>query len=152
MRNKKYFLAILVLLLLSFLFLTQRKKTSTITVGERTLQIEVAKTEAEKEKGLSGRASLCANCGMLFLFEEPGIYPFWMRKMYFDIDILWIRGSQVVDITYGAQKPPTAEINAPKTIYQSQVPVDKVLEVNAGWVQQNEVKMGDEVVISKDKR
>jgi len=147
MRNKKYFLAILVLLLLSLLFLTQRKRTSTITVGKKTLQVEVAKTEAEKEKGLSGRASLCPNCGMLFLLDQPAIYPFWMRKMYFDIDIIWINGNRVADITYGAQKPSKEEFEAPKIIYQSQVLVDKVLEVNAGWATGNDIKVGDEVKI-----
>jgi len=101
--------------------------------------------EAQREKGLSDRKSLCSGCGMLFVFDQPAVYPFWMRRMNFDIDILWIAGERIIDITYDAKKPSKEEFETPKTIYQSKFPVDKVLEVNAGWVEKNRVKIGDVV-------
>ena len=65
--------------------------------------------------------------------------------MYFDIDILWIIDDRVVDITFAAKAPPKEEFVAPKTVYQSKFPVNKVLEVNAGWVEKNGIKTGDVV-------
>lgn len=126
--------------------LSFRKSTPKIKIGDASLNIEIAETEAERAQGLSDRKSLCEDCGLLFIFDSPGIYPFWMRRMYFDIDILWIRNGEVVDITYGAKVPPKEELEAPKTFYQSKVPVDMVLEVNAGWTEKNKVKMGEKVV------
>jgi len=67
--------------------------------------------------------------------------------MYFDIDIVWIDEGRVVDITYGAKRPSVAEFNAPKEIYQPQMPVDRVLEVNAGWAKEKGIKVGDLMVL-----
>jgi len=118
---------------------------SKLMIGDKVLKIEIAKTVQQQEKGLSDRESLCSDCGLLFVFDRPGIYPFWMRRMHFDIDILWIAGDQVADITYGAKKPANEDFERPKEIYQSMVPVDKVLEVNAGWVEKNGIKVGNVV-------
>lgn len=68
--------------------------------------------------------------------------------MYFDIDIVWIDGDKVVDITYGAKTPPVGEFNAPQRVYHPKVPVDKVLEVNAGWAKKADVKVTDLVVLN----
>lgn len=107
--------------------------------------VEIAKTDKEREKGLSDRKSLCQDCGMLFIFDQPGNYTFWMKGMNFDVDILWISGDQVVDITYGAKAPAKEDSTAPKTVYQSRVPADKVLEVNSGWVEKNKIFVGDKI-------
>ncbi|HUW24213.1 MAG TPA: DUF192 domain-containing protein [Patescibacteria group bacterium] len=148
---KKGLLVSLVFCLVSLsLWLVFKPRTAPsikVMVAGKTLEVEVAQTLAEREKGLSERTSLCSNCGMLFLFDKPGVYPFWMRKMYFDIDIIWIKDSRVVEITAGARCPAKEEFDVPKTIYQSQVPVDKVLEVKAGWAAGNGIKVGDEVSI-----
>lgn len=136
----------MVLLIIAVFFLLVRKpqeKTSEILINGKKLQIELMQTEEEKTKGLSDRKNLCSNCGLLFVYDNKGIYSFWMRRMYFDIDILWLNGDRVVDITYDAKKPEAAEFEAPRTIYQNKVPADKVLEVNAGWVEKNGIKIGD---------
>jgi len=37
------------------------------------------------------------------------------------------------------------EWESPKTFYKSKVPVDRVLEVNSGWVKEKGIKIGDKV-------
>jgi len=139
---------IIVSLLVVFLpFLRQRsvRGQRDIVVDDHRLVVEIAKTAKEKEQGLSDRKNLCSDCGMLFVFDQEGFYPFWMRRMYFDIDILWIADDRVVDVTLGAKVSSKEEFVAPKTVYQSKFPVNKVLEVNAGWVEKNGIKTGDVV-------
>lgn len=92
--------------------------------GERfTLQTVV--TEKEREKGLGGRESLCSACAMLFVFEKPGRYAFWMKDMRFPIDIIWLLKDRVVF---------TAEEISPdfSGILDPAVVADRVVEVNAG--------------------
>ncbi len=142
------FLIVLVFLGVIFLFtLKKGSRTQKIFLAGKPLRVEIRKTSAEREKGLSDRENLCSDCGMLFVFDQTGIYTFWMRKMHFDIDILWLAGDEVVDITYGAKAPLKEEFDAPRTTYQSKVPVDKVLEVNAGWVKENGVGVGDRMSV-----
>jgi hypothetical protein len=151
MTKKLFSLVLLILAIASLaIWLAFRLKATLptkVSVAGKPLEVTIARTVAEKEKGLSEKPSLCSGCGLLFLFDQPGIYPFWMRKMRFDIDILWIKDDRVVDVTYGAKKPSAEEFEVPKQIYQSQVPIDKVLEVNAGWAAGNGIKVGDEVRI-----
>ena len=135
---------IMILWLLWLLFLSRRSQTK-VLVGGNLLKVEIMRTEEERAHGLSDRKFLCSDCGLLFIFDRSGVYPFWMRRMYFDIDILWVAGDEVVDITYGARKPPLEDFDSPKEIYQSQIPIDKVLEVNAGWVVKNGLKIGDKI-------
>lgn len=125
--------------------MVNRPKGKTLTVNGQKVQVEIMDTEAKKEKGLSDRQSLCADCGLLFVYDTPGVYAFWMRRMHFDIDIIWILGDKVVDITFGAKKPPAEEFEAPKTFYRPLVAVDKVLEVNAGWAREKRIKVGEVV-------
>lgn len=146
MTLKKVIIGLLIILL----FWTVRsllgpKQDRKIFIAGKKLSVELATTQAQREKGLSGRESLCRGCGLLFVFDQPGIYSFWMRRMYFDIDILWIADDRVVDVTLGAKVSSKEEFAAPKTFYRSRVPIDKVLEVDAGWVEKNGIKAGDVV-------
>lgn len=58
------------------------------------LQLEVSSTDAARERGLGGRSGLRPNQGMLFIFDTPGEYCFWMKDMKFAIDILWFDANQ----------------------------------------------------------
>lgn len=92
--NKKIFFVAGVVALLLVLWLFSGKSTHEIPVafrvGESTITLERAETEYARQQGLSGREGLQTDTGMLFVFEEPGQYPFWMRDMRFSIDIVWL--------------------------------------------------------------
>lgn len=103
---------------------TSLKKT-TITVGERTYELEKLVTEAEKVKGLSGRANLPAEKGLLFVFEKPSMTGFWMKEMNFPISIIWL--DDLCKVT-GFKKLATPE-SYPEVFYP-ELPSVYVVEVN----------------------
>ncbi|MDO8566013.1 MAG: DUF192 domain-containing protein [Candidatus Moranbacteria bacterium] len=92
--------------------------------GDR-FTLEVAVTEKEREKGLGGRESLCTSCAMLFVFEKPGRYAFWMKDMRFPIDIVWLLKDRVVFVA-GEVSPDFSGLLDPV------VAADQVVELNAG--------------------
>src|SRR4051812_18589529 len=51
--------------------------------------LEVARTEPERARGLMFRTALAEQAGMIFLFERPGIYPFWMKNTLIPLDMVW---------------------------------------------------------------
>jgi len=61
-----------------------------VHIAGQDIKVDLALTEAQREQGLSGRQSLNENEGMLFVFDSPGNYPFWMKDMNFPIDIIWL--------------------------------------------------------------
>lgn len=121
-------------------------KQSTVTINNQAFIVSVAKTPQEKEVGLSNRASLASGSGMLFQFDGPGFYSFWMKNMKFPIDMIFIKDKKVVTVLKNLQPPPS-ETNTP-AVYSSDEPSDAVLEINAGSAEKYKIKKGDEVKLS----
>ena len=114
-----------------------------VRIGNRvTVPVEVARTEAEKTRGLSGRDRLAPDRGMLFVYEAPVRPLIWMRGMRFPLDILWIRDGRVVDLVRGAKAPAPGE--APQE-FAPREDAQYVLEVPAGFVERQGIAVGDRV-------
>jgi uncharacterized membrane protein (UPF0127 family) len=100
-------------------------KQHLLCMNNQWIYVERADTPATQELGLGDRDSLCGHCGMLFDFEKPGRYAFWMKGMHFPLDILWIADSRVIFIRK----------NIPANNQDAFTPpadADRVLEINAG--------------------
>ena len=106
--------------------------------NDTIIHVDIADDIFERQKGLSGRESLATDEGLLFLHDGSDYQRYWMKDMLIPIDILWIDGERVVGFVQDAQPEDPAG-----TIYTSPSPVDKVLEVSAGFVSQNDLKIGD---------
>ncbi len=114
-----------------------------VRIGHRVaVTVEVARTEAEKVRGLSGRDRLAPDRGMLFVYEAPVRPLIWMRGMRFPLDILWIRDGRVVDLVRGAKAPAPGE--APQE-FAPREDAEYVLEVPAGFVDRHGIVLGDRV-------
>lgn len=62
----------------------------TLHIGPHAFQIEIADTPRERAQGLTGRSYLPADNGMLFVFDRPGRYCFWMRDTPLPLSIAFI--------------------------------------------------------------
>lgn len=113
-----------------------------VKIGQHIIPVELAVTETEKQKGLGFRDSLKPNAGMLFVYNHKEQYNYWMRGMRFPIDFIWIDGKIIVDITPSIP-PPSGDEQL--KVYKPKVPVDKILEVNAGTVERVGISIGDTV-------
>lgn len=112
----------------------------TIRIGETDVKVEIRDTPEERTMGLSGRESLEEGTGMLFIFETPGNYGFWMKDMKFPIDIIWIDDTQRV---IGVEKNAAPE-SYPKIFYPPRE-VKYVLEVPAGFSNTHSIDIGQRV-------
>lgn len=135
-------LSIILVLVGGFLLFYKKPGTSAIknahlTVGNASVDVEVADTAASRELGLSGRGGLEEGKGMFFVFPTPDKYGFWMKDMKFSIDIIWLSEAKVVSI----QKSATPA-SFPEIFYPAE-PVSYVLEVPAGYSDRHNLKVGD---------
>ncbi len=90
-----FFLALIIGFIFGFRIINQETKYPTVTINEKAITIEIADTQEKKNQGLSGRDQLLPNHGMLFIFEKNGNYSFWMDKMKFNLDFVFIAGSHL---------------------------------------------------------
>lgn len=122
-----------------------KPKQATVTIRNQSFIVEVADTDDKRTKGLSGRENLEENRGMLFVFEKPDLYSFWMKEMKFPIDILFIKNDKIITIH---QNVPPPKNNVPLyqlPLYKPKETANYVLEINTGLSQKYNFKEGDSV-------
>lgn len=126
--------------------LTSLERKAEIKINNQIIVVDVARDPKARERGLSGRSSLGVNEGMLFIFEEAGRHPFWMRGMRIPVDIVWIRQNRIV----GFEENVPPEVGVPDselTLYYPPLAVEKVLELAAGRAKLLRAAIGDEVKV-----
>lgn len=123
------------------------RPSSTVSIDGHTFYVTLVKTEKDQEIGLSHRSSLPQDQGMLFPFDHPDYYAFWMRDMKFPIDIIYIANKHIVSIYANVPKPTTTD-TATLPIYKPNQPADTVLEINAGLANTYHFSVGDTVTTS----
>jgi uncharacterized membrane protein (UPF0127 family) len=110
----------------------------------RTSFLSVADSEAERERGLMGRASLPADGGEVFLFDGTVDDTFWMKDTEIPLAIaFWDASGRIVDLQEMVPCPAD-----PCPTYASRAPYSTALEMNAGWFRDHGVRIGDTVDLS----
>jgi uncharacterized membrane protein (UPF0127 family) len=115
-----------------------------LAVGDATVEAEIADDDTERARGLGGRDRLARDAGMYFVLTDssPRI---WMKGMRFPLDLVWINGGRVVQVTARVPDEPPGTPESELPIYSPSRPANRVLEVNAGWAERNGVRRGDAV-------
>jgi uncharacterized membrane protein (UPF0127 family) len=107
-----------------------------------SVTVELARTAAERAKGLGGHAPLGERDGMLFIFEQPGQHAFWMKGMTFGLDIIWLDAERVVHVEAHVPPPAPDAADATLPVYAPHSPAQYVLEVNAGFAGRHGIGVG----------
>ncbi len=118
-------------------------KIEPLTVATETdahlFTVEIADTDALRQRGLMFRERLPEDRGMLFDFQSPRPVYMWMKNTYISLDMLFIRENG--EIAY------IAENTVPKSLDTVGVsePVLAVLEVVGGTAKRLGIRAGDKV-------
>ena len=103
--------------------------------GDVTFDVEVMRTEEERQRGLMARAYLPEMRGMLFDFGQPQEVRMWMKDTPLPLDMLFIRADgTIARITRG-------EPFSTRTLPSGE-PVLGVLEINGGISERLGIKEG----------
>lgn len=113
-------------------------KVATLLIGSQRIQAEVASTPQTRERGLMQRTRLCADCGMLFVFDEAAKHGFWMQNTPLPLSIAFINAQGII-INIADMQPNTT------TIHLAQGDALYALEMNRGWFAKRGIKRGDAI-------
>ena len=104
-------------------------------IGKLRIHAEIANTPKSRELGLMQRSSLCADCGMLFVFAQPSRYTFWMKNTPLPLSIAFI-GADGTIINIEEMKADTTDIHKAdgQALY--------ALEMPSNWFSNNGVQQG----------
>ena len=107
--------------------------------GVRVFAVELAVSDAEREKGLMFRKQVPEGTGMLFDFKKDQQVTMWMKNTYVSLDMIFIRNDGRI-----AQIAENTEPESEKII-PSGAPVRAVLEVVGGTAKKLGIAPGDKV-------
>ncbi len=101
-----------------------------------TINVEIADTEATQECGLMNRTSMPDDQGMIFIFAQSSLTPFWMKDTLIPLSIAFINeNGTVVDVQ---EMQALSEDN-----HYPAGPYRYAIEANAGWYARNGIAPGD---------
>ncbi|MDR3558630.1 MAG: DUF192 domain-containing protein [Candidatus Pacebacteria bacterium] len=107
-----------------------------------TITLLISDTPAEQELGLGQISSLASSSGMIFVFNKPDTYAFWMKDMEFPLDIIWLdQNFKIVHIEHSLSPSTYPQAYSPKS------PAKYVIEVNAGLADKYSLKEGETMQI-----
>lgn len=106
------------------------------------LQVELATTPAELERGLMFRTSLPEKTGMLFFLPKVMTASFWMKNTLIPLDLLFIRQNGTIAQIHAQAIPEDL------TAIRSREPVPYVLEIGGGEAAKLGINEGDHVRLS----
>jgi len=139
-----FVLIIMVLItLLFFIPLTDNNEKACFEDGF-CVNVEIKDTPEERTLGLMFRESLDEKEGMLFIFEQPAEYSFWMKNMKIPIDIIFLNENKEI-VTIHSSVPPCVSESC--ELYHPSGPALYVVEVKAGFSERHGLKEGDKVDI-----
>jgi uncharacterized membrane protein (UPF0127 family) len=106
--------------------------------------VDVATTQAQRYRGLSGRENLREGTGMLFVYPAAKVREFCMRGCLVPLDIAFLDADlRVVSMRTMAVEPDLAG----QTTYSSGEPAQYALEVPAGELSAAGVSLGDRATL-----
>jgi uncharacterized membrane protein (UPF0127 family) len=101
------------------------------------VNLEVARTPKEIERGLMNRTSIPPHTGMLFWFENEAERAFWMHKTLIPLDMIFVTSAgRITNIIHSA--PPEND-----TLRKSTEPVQYVVELPGGTAEKYGLQAGD---------
>ena len=132
-----------------------------MTAGDGTVvTLEIADTEPKRNRGLMFRESLPESQGMLFVFEQPGFYPFWMKNCRIALDIVWLdRAFKVVSLSESVPpcrlpgcEPPCESDACPTYAPDEGTAASYVVELAAGFAKRHGLKKGQTLAVQLPRR
>ena len=135
------------IVILAVLILKRNQHTKTkLAIAEKVvLSVNIADTPKEQEQGYSNHPPISYKEGLLFTFDQPGNYAFWMNEMRFDLDFIMSRDNRVIELIENIPAPKNNHGEIEYVLAKKDF--DKLLEVKSGFIQKYQIQLNDRIAL-----
>lgn len=102
--------------------------------------LELMLTEAEQQRGMMFREPLPPKHAMMFIFEQPFVNSFWMKNVFYPLDILFVGQDGVIHHIQHNAEPMSEEL------ITANAPSRAIIELNGGEAKEKGLAVGDVVL------
>ena len=139
----KIVLIVLILLVVfAVIYFFKKEDSFSVCFRESCFDMEVALSPDEIQKGLMSRKELDYDKGMIFIFDDISIHPFWMKNTLIPLDMVWLNEEKEA-VFISENNQPCSEDQC--LVVTPDKDSKYVLEFLAGIVDNIDLKIGDEV-------
>ena len=106
--------------------------------ASKSLDVEVANSDAKRRQGLMHRKDLAKDHGMLFLWPQSNTRCMWMKNTSLPLSVAYLSNDGVIQEIYNMvpfSEDSVCSVNSTRI----------ALEVNAGWFKENGIAAGDKL-------
>ena len=119
----------------------QSLPVTTLSAPRATLRVQIARTAAQRERGLMSVTRLPRHTGMVFVFDRDAPVSFWMKDTLIPLDMVFVSASGVVRAVY-----PSVPVVA-RSLPDSDIPLEQgtakyVIELPAGEAARDGLRVG----------
>ena len=139
--------AVIVIIGLAWVGLSYVAAPATIEIGDRDFAMRVARTETERQQGLSGTSELPQGQALVFIFPTDDSWGIWMKDMKYPIDIVWLDAAKKVVHIERNVSPDTY----PATTFRPKTSARYVIELKAGASEASRITIGSHAVFDSTK-
>ena len=110
------------------------------TIKGKPFTLEIADSDDKRERGLMFRNTMPADHGMIFVFDAPDNYRFWMKNTFIPLDIIFLDATGKVLVIQPRQAHDESSIGPDD-------PALYVIELNLGAARNIGLTRGDHIDI-----
>lgn len=112
-----------------------------VSINSIAVTVELAVTDAQKEKGLMFRDRVPEGTGMLFVYFEDRQLTFWMKNTKVPLSIAYIASDGTIVDIFDMTPYSLAGVSSSRSVRYA-------LEVRQGWFKDYNITVGDSVDLS----
>ncbi len=116
-------------------------------INGHNLKLMLAKSDFEKAKGLMFYKKLSSDTGMLFVYNYSHKMTFWMMNTRIPLDLIFFSEDLKVTEYIKRMEPGYGKKTDALPHYNSNEPARYALELNAGSIEELDIKIGDKLEI-----
>lgn len=107
-----------------------------------TVMVAIADNNRSRSEGLMNVMNLPDNSGMFFIFENQQPRSFWMANTPLPLDIIFVNTEMTIVRIHRNTQPYSQES------IQSEQPAKYVVEVNAGYTLEHDIREGMQITVT----
>lgn len=106
-------------------------------------KVKIAEDYKSREMGLMYVHEMPADEGMIFIYDDESRRYMWMKNTFIPLDMLFVSSDMKV-VSFKENATPFSE-----DLISSVVPVKYTIELNAGQIEKNGIKVGDKIEFNR---
>jgi len=121
----------------------------TVRINHDIINVEVAKSSAEKERWLMFRhEQMPFNSAMILVFDKPDLYSMWLLNTGYNLDLLWFDENGNVVYMVKDAPPCKSTFDTADCTYKNTEPAKYVIAATSGFIDKHRVNKDSRMSIT----